>query len=286
MGRFTVISGVEHAGIGPLYKAIAKHPHVGPRLRALIPYTSRQPQGKEVDGKEFFFRSRGMIEGMRSQPSRYIVFNTKHNINAIDINQIKIILKMPGLIGFMPLLPEVGAIVALHPAVKDLAGVSSVFISPFTLLSGLPLRKAGDSWRVNKEVLREITTEWVKTRAALVANPGQIESYDEAMIDYGAGEAKKVLDDLGHKSDEERVKRQVELLMEQLRHATNFKYVVSSLNWSGHPNWKKDSPAGYAGGTYKSVLEIIQGYSGFTAETWPGYFFEWGDSQNSEIKAG
>jgi len=266
---FTIISGPKNVGIGPLYEAIAKHPDIGPRLRAMIPYSSRPIGPGEINGREAFFRTQEQIRRMAAKdPSRYELFNTPHNLVAYDLQQIDIILKMPCLIGLMVLPPEIGGRIASNPRIKDHSGVRSVFISPFSLFGHIPIKKHKGGYTVHQEALREMLAAWIKEREALLAHPDKIAAHEELKKQSGHA-ANMLVAMLNHHHDEDKVQRAVDRAMDDMSHAGKFKYVLKNTDWTGHPNWKRKPLLGSAGITYSNVLEILQGYSGFKAEHWP-----------------
>ena len=76
MGRLIILSGPSCVGKGPLHAAFKKfYPDLASRLQKLVLYNCRSPRPGEIDGKDYYFRSREEIKG----------FLEKDNFIVLDI---------------------------------------------------------------------------------------------------------------------------------------------------------------------------------------------------------
>ena len=63
MGRLVILSGPSCVGKGPLHAALKKfHPEIVARTPKFVLYDSRAPRPGEIDGVDYHFRSRAVIE--------------------------------------------------------------------------------------------------------------------------------------------------------------------------------------------------------------------------------
>jgi hypothetical protein len=91
------LSGHSGAGKSRLLAALARN-----RLsfRRAVIYTSRAPRPGEIHGKDYYFMSRGFIEGLSAE--RFLIGNVRNVLQAIDIAQLEFDLRA----GF-PVIAEV-----------------------------------------------------------------------------------------------------------------------------------------------------------------------------------
>jgi len=61
-GRLVILSGPSCVGKSPLEKALGRFfPELRQRLQKLVLYNSRAPRPGEMDGKDYYFRTREQI---------------------------------------------------------------------------------------------------------------------------------------------------------------------------------------------------------------------------------
>jgi guanylate kinase len=88
MGRFIILSGPSCVGKGPLHSAFSKfYPEQAAKLIKLVLYNCRSPRPSEVDGKDYHFRSREEIEGLRTRKN-FIVLDVRGDLQAVDLNDL------------------------------------------------------------------------------------------------------------------------------------------------------------------------------------------------------
>jgi guanylate kinase len=87
MGRLIILSGPSCVGKGPLHTAFRKfYPEVAAKLRKLVLYNSRSPRPGEIEGKDYYFRSREEIEGLREKRN-FTVLDVRGDLQAVDLNR-------------------------------------------------------------------------------------------------------------------------------------------------------------------------------------------------------
>jgi guanylate kinase len=88
MGRFIILSGPSCVGKGPLHSAFSKfYPESAASLRKLVLYNCRSPRPGEIDGKDYWFRSREEIETFRKREN-FIVLDVRGDLQAVDLTDL------------------------------------------------------------------------------------------------------------------------------------------------------------------------------------------------------
>lgn len=126
MGRFIILSGPSCVGKGPLHSAFSKfYPEQAATLHKLVLYNSRSPRPAEIDGKDYWFRSREEIESFH-QKENFIVLDVRGDLQAVDLNDVDRTLAANDL--FFEGNPFVGR--KLQETLREKVNVRSVFLSP------------------------------------------------------------------------------------------------------------------------------------------------------------
>jgi guanylate kinase len=90
MGRFIILSGPSCVGKGPLHSAFSKfYPESAASLRKLVLYNCRSPRPGEIDGKDYWFRSREEIETFRKREN-FIVLDVRGDLQAVDLTDLDV----------------------------------------------------------------------------------------------------------------------------------------------------------------------------------------------------
>jgi len=85
MGRLIVLSGPSCVGKGPLHTAFGNfYPEQAAKLQKLVLYNCRSPRPGEMDGKDYYFRSREEIEKLREKEN-FIVLDVRGDLQAVDL---------------------------------------------------------------------------------------------------------------------------------------------------------------------------------------------------------
>ena len=89
MGRLIILSGPSCVGKGPLHAAFNKfYPEQAAKLQKLVLYNCRSPRPGELDGKDYYFRSREEIERLREKQN-FIVLDVRGDLQAVDLKDIE-----------------------------------------------------------------------------------------------------------------------------------------------------------------------------------------------------
>ncbi len=89
VGRLVILSGPSCVGKSPLYAALRKfYPQLACRLSKLVLYDSRAPRPGEIEGIDFYFRTRAYIEGLRGK-EHFTVFEVRGDLQALDARELE-----------------------------------------------------------------------------------------------------------------------------------------------------------------------------------------------------
>jgi guanylate kinase len=86
MGRLIILSGPSCVGKGPLHTAFKTfYPELAATLRKLVLFNCRSSRPGEIDGRDYHFRSRDEVEGLREKEG-FIVLNVRGDLQAVDLD--------------------------------------------------------------------------------------------------------------------------------------------------------------------------------------------------------
>ena len=89
MGRLIILSGPSCVGKGPLHTAFNNfYPELAANLQKLVLYNCRSPRPGEIDGKDYYFRSREEIDGLREKKN-FVVLDVRGDLQAVDLNDVE-----------------------------------------------------------------------------------------------------------------------------------------------------------------------------------------------------
>jgi guanylate kinase len=128
MGRLIILSGPSCVGKGPLHTAFNNfYPEQAAKLQKLVLYNCRSPRPGELDGKDYYFRSREEIETLREKKN-FIVLDVRGDLQAVDLKDIERRLATGDL--FFEGNPFVGR--KLLEAFASMDSLLSIFLSPLS----------------------------------------------------------------------------------------------------------------------------------------------------------
>ena len=128
MGRLIILSGPSCVGKGPLHLAFNNfYPESAANLQKLVLYNCRSPRPGEIDGKDYYFRSREEIDGFREKES-FVVLDVRGDLQAVDLDDVERALPAGDL--FFEGNPFVGR--ELLKAFASKITVLSIFLTPLS----------------------------------------------------------------------------------------------------------------------------------------------------------
>jgi guanylate kinase len=128
MGRLIILSGPSCVGKGPLHTAFHNfYPELAANLQKLVLYNCRSPRPGEIDGKDYYFRSRQEIDGLRGKKN-FLVLDVRGDLQAVDLNGVEQALAGGDL--FFEGNPFVGR--ELLKAFSSKSTVLSIFLTPLS----------------------------------------------------------------------------------------------------------------------------------------------------------
>jgi len=127
-GRLVVLSGPSCVGKSPLRRALATfYPELWKRLQKLVLFNSRAPRPGEREGLDYYFRSRGDLENLRSN-EEYVVVEVRGDLQAFSVEALKGVLEHGD--AFFEGNPFIGRLLQTH----SLSTVDplTIFLSPLS----------------------------------------------------------------------------------------------------------------------------------------------------------
>jgi guanylate kinase len=129
-GRLIMLGGPSCVGKGPLCQALKLfYPELENNLHKLVLYNSRDPRPGEIEGIDYYFRSRKEIEHF-SNKDDFISLDVRGDLQGIDLREVQMILNQGGNVFFEgnPFVPR-----ALWN-LPDMSEVSMlrIFLSPLS----------------------------------------------------------------------------------------------------------------------------------------------------------
>lgn len=83
-----MLSGPSCVGKGPLCQALETlYPQVAKKLRKLVLYNSRKPRPGELEGVDYYFRSRTEMEGL-GQRERFVLLDVRGDLQGVDLDEV------------------------------------------------------------------------------------------------------------------------------------------------------------------------------------------------------
>lgn len=239
MGRLIILCGPSCVGKGPLYTALKTfYPEAAAKLRKLVLYNSRSPRPAEIDGRDYFFRSREEIEELR-QKKNFIVLDVRGDLQAIDLPAAKQMLGGGDL--FFEGNPFVGR--KLQEALASTRRVLSIFLSPLSHEEIVFLQT------LEREVRLEDFLTDVMRRKLLRRTQRQ----------------KNILS----LKDLENIERRAVSAYTELKEACHFEYVIPNHDGEDSDNWDAFYyPVGDARKTLLAFAELLAGKVSPFVEKW------------------
>jgi guanylate kinase len=237
MGRFIILSGPSCVGKGPLHSAFSKfYPESAASLHKLVLYNCRPPRPGEIDGKDYWFRSRQEIETFRKREN-FIVLDVRGDLQAVDLSDFDRA-SATGEV-FFEGNPFVGR--SLQEALTAKANLLTVFLSPLSREEIAFLKSRNIS-------LPDFLTD-VMRRKLLRRTQRQ----------------KGILS----LKDLENIERRAASAYTELKEAWHFDYIIPNHDGEDSENWDAFYyPVSDARKTLLAFADLIAGNVPLTAEKW------------------
>jgi guanylate kinase len=240
MGKLIIISGPSGVGKSPLHQALEKfYPETAGKMNKLILYNSRAPRPQEVEGKDYYFRSRSFLEELRKKEN-FVVLDVRGDLQALDIEELN------NDLGKTDILfegnPFIGKALLLHPSLRNIEKIS-VFISPLSWEEIIFFKGIG-----GRLTLSELVTDIMRRKL------------------LRRTEKQKGILSL---TDLENIETRAKSAYLELKEALQFEYVLPNHDGEDSENWNAFYyPIGEARKTLLSLVEILEGRKPSSAEKW------------------
>jgi guanylate kinase len=239
MGRFIILSGPSCVGKGPLHSALSKfYPEQAASLRKLVLYNCRSPRPGEIDGKDYWFRSREEIEAF-CKKENFIVLDVRGDLQAVDLNVVDRNLTAGDL--FFEGNPFVGR--KLVELLGKKVSLLSVFLSPLS----------------REEIL------FLKSPERNVSLPDFLTDVMRRKLLRRTQRQKGILS----LKDLENIERRAGSAYTELKEAWHFDYVIPNHDGEDSENWDAFYyPVSDAHKTLLAFAELVAGNVPAIAERW------------------
>jgi guanylate kinase len=239
MGRLIILSGPSCVGKGPLHTAFSKfYPECAAKLRKLVLFNCRSPRPGEIDGKDYYFRSREEIEELRKKEN-FIVLDVRGDLQAVDLNDA--VRTLAGTDLFFEGNPFVGR--KLQEAFTSKVTVLSIFLAPLSKEEILFLDSQGRSVSL-ADFLTDIMRRKLLRRTQRQKNILSL-------------------------SDLENIERRAKSAYTELKEAWNFEYVIPNHDGEDSENWDAFYyPVGDARKALLAFAELVRGNATPLVEKW------------------
>jgi guanylate kinase len=240
MGRLVILSGPSCVGKGPLMAALRRfHPTLAGRLTKIVLYDSRAPRPGEVEGVDFYFRSREFIESMRGREG-FDVFECRGDMQALDRPELA--RKLAAGDVFFEGNPFIGSGL-LDFAAEHGTPVLSLFLSPLSRQEVLELRRPERAVSLPALLTDMMRRKLLRRTARL---KGLLSLKDLENIEVRAAEA-----------------------YSDLQHAWRFDHIIVNHDGEDSDHWDTFYyPVGDARKTLLAFAAMLQGDPAAEAEKW------------------
>lgn len=239
MNKLLIISGPSGVGKSPLLKAFNKlYPNIAKNYKKLILYNSRSARPNEVDGDDYYFRTKDYLNSLRTNKN-YLVFDVRDDIQALDINELLNNLHKNNLI--FEGNPFVGSELIKSNLLRDVEKLS-LFISPLSLDEILFFK--------NNEniILSELITDIMRRKLL-----------KRAQKQKGILSIK----------DLENIETRAKSAYEELKLSINFDFVVPNHDGEDSDHWDTFYyPIGDARKTLMALVDLLENNKSSFAEKW------------------
>lgn len=240
LNRLVILTGPSCVGKSPLDRAFGKlYPDLRKRMSKFVLYISRLPRPGELDGIDYFFRSREQIETLEKE-TRYIVMDVRGDLQAINIEElVKMLLETDV---FFEGNPFVAGMLQTHPKLSKIKRLG-IYLSPIS--------KEEITFLKNSELhvaLPDLTTDIMRRKLLR--------------------RTRKQKTELSIK-DLENIERRASSAYKELKEAWRFDYVIPNHDGEDSENWDAFYyPLGDARKALLAFAELLEGKIPPGVEKW------------------
>ena len=238
-GKLIMLGGPSCVGKGPLCQALQRFfPQLERNLQKLVLYNSRSPRQGEMEGVDYYFRSREEIEALRSRAG-FIVLEVRGDLQGLDLAELQAILAS-GRDAFFEGNPFVPQAIWSLPEMESVPMVK-IFLSPLSRQEILWLKNQG-------AVLPDLLTDMMRRKLLrrTQRQKGILSLQDLANVDQRSASAPR-----------------------ELQLAWQFDQVIPNHDGEDHEHWNAFYyPAGDALKSLLSLAALLQGQEAPYAERW------------------
>jgi guanylate kinase len=239
MGRMIILSGPSCVGKGPLNTAFNNfYPEHAAKLKKLVLYNCRSPRPGEIDGHDYYFRSREEIEELRSK-EEIIVLDVRGDLQAVDLTETERALTAGDL--FFEGNPFVAR--KLQESFASKVSVLSIFLAPLSHEEIVFLQSRGRSLSL-VDFLTDVMRRKLLRRTQRQKNILSLK-------------------------DLENIERRAKSAYTELKEAWNFEHVIPNHDGEDSENWDAFYyPVGDARKTLFAFAQLVGGKVPTLIEKW------------------
>ncbi|MGB9604004.1 MAG: guanylate kinase [Limisphaerales bacterium] len=227
--KLIILSGPSGVGKSPLKKAVLKFFPVL-KFNRLTLYNSRLPRPGEVDGVDYYFRTRDEIEKLKNNNS-FIVLDVRGDLQALDLNEMEKLLEERDV--FYEGNPFISLALIEHPSLSNVDKLT-IFLSPLSA-DEIAMFKSGMISFSVKEVIVEVMRKKLLRRT--LRQKGILSLKDIENIEKRAASA-----------------------YEELKLGCKFQYVIPNHDGEDSENWEAFYyPIGDARKTMLAFVSLVNG---------------------------
>jgi guanylate kinase len=239
-GRLVILSGPSCVGKSPLDHALARfYPDLHARLQKLVLFNSRVPRPGELDGVDYYFRTRAQVEVFRSQEG-FAVLDVRGDLQALDLTALSALLRKGD--GFFEGNPFVGRLLQTHPALAQVRRLS-VYLAPLSKDELLSLKAPARNLSL-PDLVTDVMRRKLLRRTR--RQKGELSLKDLENIERRSGSA-----------------------FRELQEAAHFEWVIPNHDGEDSDNWEAFYyPLGDARRALLAFADLLEGRVPSCAEKW------------------
>lgn len=260
MGRVIILSGPANCGKSQLVMALRiHHPDIEKRMKVIPLYNSRRKSPTEVEGEQYYFRTRFLLENLASQGKLIAWPYRQGNIIGVDPKEVASAASENDTIALVKIASAIGPRLAAHPSLKDIP-MSSVFLSPVSIndINSLKAKRENNTPDALRNALHTFMRGRIRPERYLPTNKGM---EIERSVSSGFSN-----------------------IFEELGNAPHFSHILVNPEIMGGEHWLAGVMPEDSAKVFRSFISILRGERPEHSESWPADLFLPG-SREDRIRA-